>query len=74
MKKVAIFLTLAALCVCVALFSGCSTQNVKDVLGNLDKDCVRHYQGSAGTGAPIGNATITFTIDCRPSGVTEPAK
>lgn len=46
---------------------GCAT-DVKDVLNNLDKDCVRHYAGSAATGVPA-SATITFTVDCQPSGV-----
>ena len=47
---------------------GCAQQNVKDALGNLDKDCVRHYQGAIGGGA-ISSATVSFQIDCQPSGL-----
>lgn len=50
--------------------TACSQVEVKDVLTNLDKDCVRHYSGSLSTGqAGIGsNGTVTFNIDCKPSG------
>lgn len=70
MRYVLVLLALLSLGGCV------SQQNVKEVLGNLDRDCVRHYQGSAGTGVPVGQATITFTIDCKPSGTPalEPVK
>lgn len=49
--------------------TGCNAANVKDVLSNLDKDCVRHYAGSLSSGtAGIGAAgTVTFTIDCQPA-------
>lgn len=52
------------------LLAGCSTQNIKDVLTNLDKDCARHYTFSASTGVPA-NATVAGTIDCLPSGQTK---
>ena len=45
------------ICVLV-LLSGCNQSNVKDVLSNLDKDCTRHYAGSAATGTPIGAEVI----------------
>lgn len=58
--------------VLVCLVAGCTPVEVKDVLANLDKDCVRHYAGSVATGTP-GAATVTFTIDCKPSGQVAPA-
>ena len=54
-----------------ALLGGCAQQNIKDVLNNLDKDCVRHYAGSISSGVPPAGA-LTFTIDCKPSGVLSP--
>lgn len=53
------------------MLPACNQQNVKDLLSNLDKDCVRHYAGSLATGVPA-SGTVTFQIDCQPSGVTPP--
>jgi hypothetical protein len=51
------------------LISGCGQQNIKDVLGNLHTDCVRHYAGSLASGVPA-QGTVTFTIDCQPDKTT----
>ena len=61
-------LLIVAILATSAVMAGCAQQNVKDALGNLDKDCVRHYQGAIGGGA-ISSATVSFQIDCQPSGV-----
>jgi hypothetical protein len=61
-----LFIIVKALAV-TALLSGCNQANVKDILTNLDKDCVRHYAGSLASGVPA-SGTVTFTIDCKPSG------
>lgn len=56
----------------MALLEGCNPVEVKDVLNNLDKDCVRHYSGSLASGGVGGvgaSGTVTFNIDCKPSGV-----
>lgn len=52
------------------LLSGCAADNVKEALGNLDKDCVRHYTGSLSTGsAGLGTqGAVSFDITCNPSG------
>lgn len=57
--------------VALCLLPACSQQNVKDLLSNLDKDCVRHYAGSLASGVPA-SGTVTFQIDCQPSGVNPP--
>lgn len=60
---------LFALAISSALaLTGCNQANVKDILTNLDKDCVRHYAGSLASGIPA-TGTVTFTIDCKPSGL-----
>lgn len=64
MLKLILSLALVALVSCCT--SGCGKADVKAVLGNLDRDCVRHYAGSAAAGV-TGNATITFQIDCKPN-------
>ena len=60
------------LAIATLLLAGCSNANVKDILTNLDKDCVRHYAGSLASGVPA-QGTVTFTIDCKPSGVVVPS-
>lgn len=60
------FLLLAGL-----MLAGCSPPNVKDLISNLDRDCVRHYAGSMASGVPA-SGTVTFTIDCKPSGTPIP--
>ncbi len=57
-----------ALAFLFAALAGCNQANVKDILTNLDKDCVRHYAGSLASGVPA-SGTVTFTIDCKPSGL-----
>jgi hypothetical protein len=57
-----------AILLSLALLPACAQQNVKDALGNLDKDCVRHYQGALGGGV-MATATVSFQIDCQPSGL-----
>jgi len=51
------------------LLPACSQSNVKDLLSNVDKDCVIHGTFSAATGVP-GNVNVAGTIDCAPNGVT----
>lgn len=62
-----------ALIVATLALAGCNQANVKDILTNLDKDCTRHYAGSLASGVPA-SGTVTFTIDCQPSGVPAPVK
>lgn len=59
---------LIALGAAFAVMAGCSQSNVKDLLSNVDKDCVIHGTFSAATGVP-GNVTLAGTIDCAPNGV-----
>jgi hypothetical protein len=59
---------IALVVVAIICMSGCAQQNVKEALGNLDKDCVRHYQGALGGGV-VSTATVSFQIDCQPSGL-----
>ena len=49
------------------LLPACSQSNVKDLLSNVDKDCVIHGTFSAATGVP-GNVNVAGTIDCAPAG------
>lgn len=51
----------------LALVEGCTGVDIKPVLENLDKDCVRHYAGSFG-GGMVGTQTgvVSFQIDCQP--------
>lgn len=67
MNRTTLSISLALACAS-AVVAGCSTANVKDILTNLDKDCVRHYAGSLASGVPA-SGTVTFTIDCQPSGL-----
>lgn len=56
------------LLIAAALFlPACSQSNVKDLLANVDKDCIIHGTFSAATGVP-GNVNIAGTIDCAPNG------
>ncbi len=50
------------------LLPACSQSNVKELLDNVNKDCVIHGTFSAATGVP-GNVTMAGTIDCAPNGV-----
>lgn len=53
--------------------AGCGQQNVKQLLDNVNKDCVIHGTFAAATGVP-GNVSVAGTIDCKPSGaVVAPA-
>lgn len=63
----AIVLRTVIACLCVAALSGCATENVKEALDNLSRDCVRHYNFAASTGVPA-SITIAGTADCQPSG------
>lgn len=49
------------------LLPACSQSNVKELLDNVNKDCVIHGTFSAATGVP-GNVTMAGTIDCQPNG------
>ena len=58
---------LAMILIASAVMAGCSTSNVKDLLQNVNNDCVIHGTFSAATGVP-GNVTMAGTIDCLPNG------
>ncbi len=58
------FIALALVCA----LTGCNQANIKDLITNVDKDCVIHAAGSFASGIPPTN-TVTFTADCKPSGM-----
>ncbi len=64
--------TRIAILLSLAVLPACSQSNVKDLLSNVDKDCIIHGTFSAATGVP-GNVTLAGTIDCAPSGATPKA-
>lgn len=63
MKLLATFVIFAVM----AMLEGCNQSNVKDLLSNVDKDCIIHGTFSAATGVP-GNVNVAGTIDCAPNG------
>lgn len=67
---------LILLAIAFLFLPGCATENVKQALDNLDRDCVRHYAFALSSGGPAGvgaSGTLTGTADCQPSGVKAPA-